>query len=106
MHTEIREINAQDKAENRKELEKISQTERMFLVSESNQADCCDLYKLNPAFLLLWSSVNTASLVKIIHGIQMGDRDKEPVFPNPLLHPFSILICRPSPTTCIQQGQL
>lgn len=80
----------------------------MCLVSDSHQADCCDLYKLNPVFLLLWSSVNTASLVKksYIYSIQMRASDKEPVFPNPLLHPFRPLICRPSPTTCIQHVHL
>lgn len=53
-------------------------------------------------FLLPCFSVNTVSLVKIIHSIQMRANDKNPVFPNPLLYPFSLLICRPSPTTCIQ----
>lgn len=67
----------------------------MFLVSESYQAHCCDLYKLNPMFLLPCFSVNTVSLVKIIHSIQKRANDKNPVFPNPLLYPFSLLICRP-----------
>lgn len=78
----------------------------MFLVSESYQADCCDLYKLNPVFLLPWSSVNTASLVKIIYSTQMRTSDKEPVFPNPLLPSFRLLICRPLATTCIQHSRL
>lgn len=84
MHTEIRQIKSRRQSRKQEGDREISENERMFLVSKFYQADCCDLYKLNPLFLLLCFSVNTASLVKIIYSIQMRASDKEPVFPRTL----------------------
>lgn len=61
----------------------------MFLVSESYQADYCDLYKLIPVVLLSCFSVNTVRLEKFIHSIQMSANDKKTCIPKPSALPFS-----------------